>query len=141
VPVEKESRFSLWIGAFREWAPTVRPRLTDWWHRVREEPALFFQTSNVRYAACGAAALMAILMIGWFAGALTPPAPKGAGKPSQMAQFHVICDDPACGHHFVIQRKFSFNKFPIECPKCGKKTGCRAVLSTTSGKKEWVIQR
>jgi len=129
------------MGAFREWAPTVRPRLTDWWQHVREEPALFFQTTNVRYVAWGMVALVAILMAGWFAGALMPSAPKGAGAPSQMVQFHVLCDDPACGDHFVIQRKVSFSKFPVECPKCGKKTGYRAVLSTTGGKKEWVIQR
>jgi len=141
MPVEKESKLSVWIAALREWVPMVRARTVDWWMVVRENPVLIWQTPAVRYTVIGIGGLIAVLVLRWFLLAMAPDS-AGGGKPTRTAQFHVICDSPDCGHHFAITREFKFKKFPVQCPKCNKKTGYRAVLSTSGPDKgQWVIQR
>ncbi len=141
MPVDKESRLALWIGAVREWAPTVRPRLVEWWEVIRENPVLIWQTPAVRYSVYGLGLIVAVLVLQWGASLLLPPQMVGS-EPARTAQFHVLCSNPSCGHHFVIERKFKFKDFPVQCPKCHQQTGHRAVrVNTGPDRGKWVIQR
>ncbi len=141
MPVEKESRIARWIAALREWAPTIRPRLEEWWEIIRQNPMLIWQAPAVRYSAYGLGLIVALLVLRWGTSSLLPPQMVG-GEPARTAQFHVLCSDPACGHHFVIERKFKFKDFPVQCPKCRQKTGYRAIqVHSGPDRGKWIIQR
>jgi hypothetical protein len=57
---------------------------------------------------------------------ITPPLPAGAKEQAQTADFHVVCSDRRCEHHFVVNREFGFAAFPLRCPRCDQVTGLRA---------------
>jgi hypothetical protein len=135
MPVEKESKTSQWISALREWLPTVGPRLKEWWEVVRENPRLIWETTNVRWAALAVAVLVSLFMV---RGCVTAIIPASRGEPAETALFHVTCTNPGCHHHFVIEREFGFDDFPVQCPKCGKETGVHAVLKPGAGGGRWV---
>jgi hypothetical protein len=142
MPVEKESKIAAWMTALREWTGSARVQLGEWWEAIKEEPALIWQTTAVRYAAYGAGGLVALILFFWVLNLVAYPLPQGAAEPANTANFDVICTTPGCGHHFVIVRKFGFHKFPVTCPKCGNKTAYHAVRSTTGPDAgEWVVRK
>jgi hypothetical protein len=109
---------------------------------VKEEPRLFWDTTAVRYTAYGVGGLLSVWLVSWLATSLAPPRPADAKPEATTADFHVICTHPDCGEHFVIHRKFGFNRYPVECPKCRRQTGMAARLCSSSvcqGK--WVVPR
>ena len=122
---ERPNRLAEWLMLVRKQTPIVREHLAAWIEAVREEPRLAWETSGVRYAAYGLAALVLVWVATSFAGWLAPPAPS-ARPAATTADFHVVCSDPNCGHHFVIHRKFGFHGFPVECPQCKHQTGVSA---------------
>jgi hypothetical protein len=143
MPVGKESKIAMWIHALREYAPTLRVRAAESWGAIRENPAAIWYSPATRYAAIAIGGVIAILIIRVVVGALTPPLPEGAGKPSDTAVFYVICNNETCEKHnrpMAIQRKTKFKRFPVTCPHCNQKT-CYRALRETSGpnKGQWVI--
>ena len=113
--------------AFREWWPTVPALWADWCEQVKENPRLILETPAVRVCAIVIAGLLAIYFIGGFVDFVTP-APLADARPrAKTADFHVICTNEECSHHFVIKRKFSFKDFPVKCSMCGLETGQQAL--------------
>lgn len=137
MPVQKESKIAEWIAALREGWPGVRVRFDEWKDTVRENPALIWATPAVRYPVYGIGALLAVWALTWAVGQLQPPE---AVPPAETADFHVLCTNPECGHHFVINEEFDFDDFPVVCPKCKKKTGQRAVrCASQTCRGRWVV--
>jgi hypothetical protein len=139
MPVDKESKAAAWIAALREWAPTVPKRVGEWWEAVREDPGLVWRTDAVRYSVYTIGAIIAICILSAVAESMTPPLPEGAGEYAETAFFDCLCTE--CGHHFVIERKFKFDDFPVVCPKCKKESGQRAERASSGPDKgKWVVQ-
>jgi hypothetical protein len=124
MPVEKDPKLGLYIDALKAWLPTVRIRLVAWAEACREEPTLIWQTPAVRYTVYGLGGLLTVWMVGAFIGMF---APADAIPRARTADFHVVCTNPRCGHHFLINRKFGFDDFPVKCPRCAQITGAQAI--------------
>ncbi|MCB9865320.1 MAG: hypothetical protein H6816_01580 [Phycisphaerales bacterium] len=136
MPVEKEPKLGIYIDAFKAWLPTVRLRVVEWAEACREEPALIWQTNAVRYTTYACGGLLAIWLL---VGIVDRFGPEKVAAPARTADFHVVCTNPDCGHHFVINRKFGFHKFPVTCPECKKETGERAVRCVNGPRNgQWV---
>jgi hypothetical protein len=123
---ERPSRLAEWIMLLRKNVPLLREHVADWAAEVREEPRLLWETSPIRYATYGVGAILAVWLVTFVVGFLTPPPPVGAKAAATTADYHIICSDPACAYHFVVQYQFGFHDFPIECSKCMKRTGVSA---------------
>ena len=115
-----------WLTILRKQIPVLREHVEDWVEQVREEPALIWATPAVRYVTYGLSAMVVLWVATGIAGAITPPPPASARATATTADFHVVCADPQCGHHFVIHREFGFHRFPVQCPRCEKMTGFSA---------------
>ena len=124
MPVSRESKLSQAIDAFREWLPTVRVRFNEWFYACREEPILIWHTPVIRYGTYVLAAAVGAWVISFVVSLASPGGPDPVPR-ANTADFHVICAD--CGHHFVINRKFSFDDFPVKCAKCGHEAGRQAM--------------
>ncbi len=124
MPVGDESKLGQYIDAFKEWLPSVRLRLGEWVDVCRAEPALIWQTPAVRYTTYATLALIGVYILSAVAGLFGP---ARVAEPARTADFNVVCTNPACGHHFVINRKFGYDDFPVQCPKCRQETGARAL--------------
>jgi hypothetical protein len=136
MPVEKDPKLGLYIDAFKAWLPTLRMRLAAWFDACRAEPVLIWQTPAVRYATYLTGGLIAAWVL---SSVLSWTAPPDAPETATTADFHVVCTNPTCGHHFVINRKFGFRKFPVTCPRCQQPTGERAVRCAGGPRDgEWV---
>ena len=116
----------LW-QATKEQAEAARGHLLEWLEAVREEPALIWATMPVRYTVYGVGGLTAIFLLRAVVGGLQVPAPAMTQPRATTAHFDVVCSSPDCGHHFVIERKFKFRKFPVRCPYCEQDSGQRAL--------------
>lgn len=139
---ESPNRLAEWLLVIREQVPVIRQRFEDWLAAVREEPVLIWETTAVRCSAYAAAGLLLVWLTIGLVGMLTPPPAANARPTATTADFHVLCADTACGHHFVVHRKFGFRGFPVSCPKCQKETGVRARrCSSQSCKGRWVAPR
>lgn len=115
----------LWLLARKQW-PVARQHFERWLEAVREEPRLIWETVAIRYSVYGLGAILLATVVVKGVGMITPPPPASAKAAASTADFHVVCAQPQCGHHFVIHRKFGFRGFPVECPKCKQKTGAQA---------------
>jgi hypothetical protein len=105
--------------------PELRRGFVEWLEQVREEPRLLWETPAVRYGAYGVCALLALWALTTFIGWVQPP--NTTVRPeATTADYHIICTGADCGHHFVVNRKFGFRDFPVECPKCKRATGFAA---------------
>jgi len=136
---ERPNKFVEWYEAVREHAPAMRRAVKDWWGQVREEPWLIWETPAIRYATYGIGGLLIVWSVTFAIGLLTPPLPPNARPEATTADFHVICTDSSCHHHFVINRDFGFDDFPVACPKCGKETGMAArMCNSPTCRGRWV---
>lgn len=124
MPAKKESKLGPYLDALKAWLPSVRIRTAEWAEACRAEPALIWQTPAVRYATYVTLALLALWLLRVIIGAATP---REVIERAETADFHVVCTNPDCGHHFVINRKFRFKSFPVVCPKCSQQKGVQAV--------------
>lgn len=136
---ENPNRLAEWLIVLREQGPVLRRRFAEWLGAVREEPVLLWHTPAVRCAAY----ILAGLLFLWVATAardLMLPAPSAGAKPvANTADFHVVCSDQHCAHHYLIRREFGFHRFPVKCPKCRKPTGTRARrCNSTTCRGRWV---
>ena len=139
MPVYKESKFAEYRVAFKEWRDTAKTRLGEWKDAVREEPALIWQTTAIRYTVYALGGFMALFSVLWLLSLFQPAEVR---PPARTADFHVLCTNRACGRHFVINRKFNFDDFPVVCPECQQKTGYQAMRCTSKqcgGR--WVISK
>jgi len=137
---ENPNRLVEWYLVLRRQGPALRQHLEDWVAAVKEEPRLIWETATVRYAAYGVGGLLSVWLVTWLGAALAPPPPADAKPQATTADFHVICTNPECGEHFVINRKFGFNKFPVACPKCNRESGMAARLCNSSAcQGRWVV--
>lgn len=128
MPLPSRSRVSEWFVLLKdEWLPSQWARLVAWGGAVREEPYLIWQTPTIRYGVYALGCLLGVWVLVWAASLLEPAPVKDARPRAQTANFHVVCTNPECGHHFMIAREFGFKKFPVECPKCQQRTGQRAT--------------
>lgn len=135
---EDPSSFSEWLSIMRQNAPHARERLVQWVRQVRAEPQLLWTTPSARYATYAI-----LIVIGLFAASRLSAAifvGGESGGPAKTADFHVLCNNPECGYHWVIKKEFGFDDFPVTCPKCKKESGLRAIKcnsKTCHGR--WVI--
>ena len=123
---ERPNRLAEWLLLIRRQMPIVREHFAAWLEALREEPRLIWETSAVRYTVYGLAGVMLIWLATTLSGWLTPPLPPSARAAATTADFHVVCSDSRCAHHFVIHRKFGFDDFPVKCPQCQRQSGVSA---------------
>ena len=141
MPAERPSRLTEWISALREALPAVKIHLAAWIDACRGEPRLIWQTPAVRIITYVLLGVLGVKTISWGIGLWTP----GGTEPvpiATTADFHVVCTNKACARHFVINRAFDFDDFPVRCPFCGKQTGYharRCTSGTCHG--AWVVPR
>jgi hypothetical protein len=138
---EKPGPFQEWWEAIRQHAPTLRDQAADAVDRARENPAGLWQIPVVRYGTYG----LGVILLIWFASAvaswIAPPASSDkVPERATTADYHVLCTNPECGQHFVINRKFGFHRFPVPCPSCQQKTGEQAwMCNSPSCAGRWVV--
>ncbi len=123
---EDPNRFAEWLVLCSRQAPFMRRQFDDWVEDAREEPRLIWETPAVRYGAYGLVAIVLAWGALGLANSIAPPPPPDAGRLARTADFHVVCADQLCAHHFVIHKKFGFRKFPVVCPNCRQQSGLRA---------------
>jgi len=123
---ERPNRLVQWYNLAREHTPAVREQLAGWWEAVREEPRLAWETTAVRCVVYGVGGLLTVWVATTLVRSMTPPPPASARAAATTADFHVVCTQTECGHHFVIHREFGFDAFPIACPACKRETGAAA---------------
>ena len=133
---EERNRLTEWLLLLRSQAPILRQGVADWLDAVREEPRLAWETAAVRYAVYGASAVVLVLVVTRIPALIGPPAPPSAQAAATTADYHVICSRQECGHHFVVNRKFGFHSFPVDCPKCNQRTGAQALRCSCG---RWVL--
>jgi hypothetical protein len=137
---ERPSRLAEWMEIARAQVPVLRDRFDSWIAAVREDPALLWQTVAVRYTTYVVGALVLIWMLTGLVSLVTPPPPEGAKPEATTADFHVLCTNPDCGHHFVVHRAFGFRKFPVTCPACQHQTGAQAFrCNSPTCRGRWVV--
>ncbi len=136
---EDPNRLAELLLLLRAQLPAVRHRFDEWFSAVREEPALIWETPAVRYAVYATGGLVLAWLTLWGAELISSPPPDNARPAATTADFHVVCADAACAHHFGMRRKFGFRKFPVDCPKCQKQTGVMARRCDSQNCRErWV---
>ncbi len=123
---ERPSRLAEWVMLIRKNAPILREQLHCWATEVRDEPRLLWETGAIRYATYGVGAIAAAWLLTIVVTMMTPPPPADSRPEATTADYHVVCKDAACRCHFVINRKFGFDDFPVECLQCRKLTGVSA---------------
>ena len=123
---EKPNRLAEWVVLLRRQWPVVQRHGAEWLDACREDPRLIWQTAVIRYGVYGLGLLIGIWLLITVAHSIAPPLPVSATPEATTADFHVVCTDPNCGYHFVIHRPFGFSKFPVDCPRCERKTGEQA---------------
>lgn len=136
---EKPNRLAEWLMLAREQWPVLRQGVADWAAQCREEPALIWATPLVRYGTYIVLGLIGVGLV-FQARNLIAPASSAVIRPrATMADFHVLCSDRSCRHHFVIHRKFGFDDFPVVCAKCKKRTGEHArPCNSQQCRRRWV---
>ncbi len=122
---ENRNRLVEWFEALRVQIPTWRDQAALWLDAVREQPALIWQTPVVRYIAYTAGVVFMFWAVSGV-GEMIAPTPAGGATQATTADFHVMCENPTCGKHFVIHRDLGFNDYPVACPTCGQETGTQA---------------
>ena len=138
---ERPNRLGEWVILLRRQMPVVHRHLADWVAACREEPTLIWATPAVRYSTLALIALVSVWSVVKLAEMVAPPLSSSIPV-ANMGDYHVICSDPDCAHHFVVHRKLGFKKFPVECSRCRKATGAQARrCNSKSCLGRWVAPR
>lgn len=135
---EKPNKLAEWMEIVREQSPTWKDAVRTWVAQVAENPAQIWQNTVIRYSVLAIGGIMLLLIIDTGLKAVTPPIPEGAKEQAVTADYHVICTQASCGSHFVINRRFGFNRFPVTCNKCEMESGAKAVKCPRSTCQKWV---
>jgi len=123
---EKPNPLGEWVEALRGQFPRARHIVKEWIDACREEPGLIWATPAVRYITYVVVGALLLVITSFTSSLLEPAAPAAAGPLATSADFYVICRNPECEHHFMVNKPFRFDDFPVTCPKCRQKTGARA---------------
>ncbi len=135
---ERPNRLTEWAHLLRDQLPVAREQVRKWLTAVRQEPGLVWNTAATRYAILGFGAVVILWVMYGLAGLLAP-SQEGARPAAITADFHVVCSDYQCRHHFAIHREFGFHKFPVVCPKCQQATGREArICNSQMCRGRWV---
>lgn len=125
--VDEEGKVAKAVVAFKQWLPAVKPLLQERYAPVREAPRLLWTFPEVRYPAYVIGALLTVWLVRSSIRAVNP-VPESQMQPlATTGDFQVLCTNEQCGEEFVINRPFKFDDFPVDCPRCHQKTGCRAL--------------
>jgi hypothetical protein len=127
MPAPQYDKWAEFREAFKSQSESAREQLSQWLTDVRGQPELIWQTVAVRYSVYGMGGLLAVLLVRTAIGLLQPVDLAQFEAPARTAHFDVICDNASCKHHFVIERKFSFDRFPVTCPHCDQPSGQLAL--------------
>lgn len=141
-PVAQENRrsFTEWFVLIRANLPIWKEQAGDWIDAVRREPYLLWETRSVRFLFFGILGICGAWALAGGIGLFVPPLPPDARAPATTADFHVICQNEKCGQHFVINREFGFDDFPVQCPACQRETGEPAILcSSRACRGKWIV--
>ncbi|UCE60607.1 MAG: hypothetical protein JSU63_02430 [Phycisphaerales bacterium] len=122
----RNNPLSEWLLLFRRQAPILRQAFDEWVEEVRGEPRLIWETPAVSYSTYCVGGLLLLWIVAGVANTVAPPKPPDAGPAATTADFHVVCSNERCRHHFVVNKKFGFRGFPVTCTKCGQETGMQA---------------
>jgi hypothetical protein len=144
MPAPERNRWTEWLEIAKERRESLRYQFNEWVTACREEPVLIWETPLVRYGTYATAGVIAILCLRFATGLLVPAGAGAVAKRAETASFHVVCSNSACGKHFVIERAFSFDRFPVTCPFCQQETGQRALRCRSKiclGKMVTVVKR
>lgn len=136
---EKPNKLAEWLSIVREQSPTWREAVRRWAAHVMEDPSLIWQNAVVRYVTYGLAGIVLLVTVNTIMRAVSPPVPQSAKPEAVTADYHVICTAGNCGHHFVINRRFGFNGFPVTCSQCEKETGSQAIKCPQMTCQRWVV--
>ena len=132
MPPSQNNRLIAFILLLKdEWLPAQRNRFNEWYFECRQEPILFWETPKVRYGTYALGGITALWIITWLIGSFDP-VPTDARPRATTAGYHVTCGRNDCGHHFLIDRKFGFDDFPVVCPQCHKETGQQSMRCLSS---------
>jgi hypothetical protein len=82
---------------------------------------------ELRYTLIVIAAAATLWTIKWTLAALSPLPASQIQPFATSGDFQVMCSHKDCRHRFVVHRKLKFNDFPVQCPRCQRKSGCRAL--------------
>ena len=93
---EDPNRLAEWLLVIREYVPTLRRGLADWWEAVTAEPVLLWETPAVRYGGYGGGGLLAVGLVSLTLTIYTPPEPEGARAEATSGDFRVTCFNPEC---------------------------------------------
>ncbi len=127
MPAPGRNRWSEWWEIARERHEAVRVGFNNWFEACREEPTLIWQTPAVRYTTYVVGLLIAALMVRAVIEAIQPIPTDAMTPRADTAHFDVICTNPDCGRHFIIDRKFGYDNFPVRCPYCNQESGRHAL--------------
>ena len=127
MPAPERNRWAEWWGIAKERSESARVGFNEWCQACREEPSLIWATPAVRYTTYVIAGLIAALVIRAVVEMIQPVPTSEMTPRARTAHFDVICTNPECGRHFVIDRKFGYDSFPVTCPYCKQKTGYHAL--------------
>ncbi len=127
MPAPERNRWLEWLEIGKARRESASINLREWWTAAKEEPELVWQTPAVRYTTYITGGLLMVLALRTAVDMFQPVNPAMMTPPAKTAYFDVICSNAACGRHFVIERKFSFHRFPVTCPFCKQPTGQRAL--------------
>ncbi len=144
MPAPQRNRWLETWEAVKERKAAMRDGLRQWSEAVKAEPELIWQTPAVRYTVYGIGALITILILRTAMNMLQPVDVSRFQPRAKTAHFDVICSNPDCGRHFVIQRRFKFHKFPVTCAYCSQLAGQRALRCASdscSGRLAMTIER
>lgn len=126
MPAPGRNRWSEFRETARERRDIARHEFNEWFNAAKQEPSLIWQTPAVRYGVYLIGGAMALLAAKTAIG-LLQPSPKEVVPRATTANFQVICTNQGCWHHFMIERKYRFKGFPVECPKCHQASGQQAM--------------
>ncbi len=136
---EKPKRLANLVVTLRDGLPELRRRTGHAIAAFRENPRDAWASPAVRYTMYLLLALLGLGGASYLSSWIVPVNPE-ARERADTADFHVLCTQPDCLHHFVIHKEFGFRRFPVECPKCHKLTGERAILcNSPTCRGAWVV--
>ncbi len=115
-------------------------RLRDLREGFRKDPSVFLSSRLVRLGLVLLLAVLAIFVVNWFIGGLTPS--TGAGRfeePTPWATLYVACTNPDCLAHSNMQVTMDFDQWPLTCEKCEQQTVYRATRCAVC--RDWYAQQ
>ena len=137
---ETPPRWREWLHVARANWPVYRQQLADWWAEVREDPQLILGAPWLRYVGYVVGGIVLLLVGRGLLAWIGPPPSDSAERRVQHVDYHVICTNPDCGHHFVLRREKGYGRWPATCPACEQRTGEEALrCNSPACQGRWVL--